>query len=668
MQLAYKRGAAPTERHQPSEEGAQRRAPLAYRREIDGLRALAVIPVILFHAGFQLFSGGFVGVDVFFVISGYLITGIILGDLAKKSFSIVAFYERRARRILPALFFMMAVFSAVAWFTLLPMELRNFSKGTISVVLFASNLLFWRQSGYFDPSAETNPLLHTWSLAVEEQFYIFFPILLLMIWKCCRRFLPAIIALSIVVSLALAQWASVHEPTANFFLLPTRAWELAIGSLCAIHLSRTKALPAAGKTGDALSLLGLALIIGTMFLFDRNTPFPSLLGLAPTVGTALIILFANPENHAGRLLSLKWMVGIGLISYSAYLWHQPLFVFFRQISATEPGVPIALLLIIQTFVMAWLSWAYVEQPFRSKNAFSRAQIFQLSLVGILLFVAVGAAGLLTNGGAFRFGERDRKFLAQADYRISMKDFSYQRCFIDFDQSASDLYKNECFPARDGRPRLVIFGDSEAAHLSYGARSVFQPQGYQIVQWTATSCRPFIFTDTTDRCKSFVNSFQKNVLPSLTARDRVLLAGNWGTTHADIGAGFGAELREGLKGFAASPASVVVIGNAPDFRIQPVQSIFRLVGRGEGEPIYSDRIEYPEAENVVRAAVEETGYSYFNPAAVVCAKDHPRQCQIFNGSDPVFIDSNHLSKAGSVAVMSALSRSGKLGENEGVNGI
>ena len=199
---------------------------MIYRREIDGLRALAVVPVILFHAGFQAFSGGFVGVDVFFVISGYLITSIILAELETGTFSVVNFYERRARRILPALFFVMLACLPFAWLWLLPDYLKSFSQSLVAVPVFASNILFWITSGYFEPAAELKPLLHTWSLAVEEQYYVFFPLFLMLTWRLGRRWILSILAVLLVVSLAAAEWGSHAEPVPTFFLLPTRGWEL----------------------------------------------------------------------------------------------------------------------------------------------------------------------------------------------------------------------------------------------------------------------------------------------------------------------------------------------------------------------------------------------------------------------------------------------------------
>jgi peptidoglycan/LPS O-acetylase OafA/YrhL len=213
---------------------------MEYRREIDGLRALAVLPVILFHAGFTTFSGGFVGVDVFFVISGYLITTIILTELEQGTFSIVNFYERRARRILPALFVMMLACLPFAWFWLLPEDMKDFSQSLLAVSVFASNILFWRESGYFDSAAELKPLLHTWSLAVEEQYYMLFPLFLMATWRFGRRWILGSLIAVALASLALAQWGSLVKPAATFYLLPTRVWELLIGAFAAFYLSHKK--------------------------------------------------------------------------------------------------------------------------------------------------------------------------------------------------------------------------------------------------------------------------------------------------------------------------------------------------------------------------------------------------------------------------------------------
>lgn len=367
---------------------------MIYRREIDGLRALAVLPVILFHAGIAPFSGGYVGVDIFFVISGYLITSILIGDLRARQFSILRFYERRARRILPALIVMMAVCLPLAWALLLPEAFRDFSQSLVAVTLFASNVLFWLESGYFAPAAELKPLLHTWSLAVEEQYYIVVPLILWAFWRRGEARLAWALALLAALSLAVCLWLAPRAPSANFYLLPSRAWELLAGSLCAFALRdgwRPKS--------ELGALAGLGLIVAAVVGFDADTPFPSLWTLLPVGGTALIILCAQPGTRVAGLLSLPALVGVGLISYSAYLWHQPLFAFARAWTIFEPSTAAMLALSGLALGLGWLSWRFVEQPFRRPAGgtgqpwlASRRALFGTAAAASALTLAVGLAG------------------------------------------------------------------------------------------------------------------------------------------------------------------------------------------------------------------------------------------------------------------------------------
>lgn len=367
---------------------------MRYRSEIDGLRAVAVVPVILYHAGSDLFSGGYVGVDVFFVISGYLITSILVDDLARGHFSIGRFYERRARRILPALFFVLLCTTAVAWAGMVPSQLDSYARALVAVVLFVSNVHFWRSEDYFAPVAELNPLLHTWSLAVEEQFYIAFPLFLLALWRFGSRPLLLIIGALSLVSLALAEWGWRNEPAASFFLLPTRAWELGAGAICALLL-RDGTVP--GR--PLLAGLGLGLVAVSVFAFDDETPFPSLYTLAPVGGTALVILFARAGSPIARLLSLRIMVAVGLVSYSAYLWHQPLFALARVHSVAHPSQELLLALVLATFALAAFSWRFVEQPFRSRAPVlpRRPAVFAASGAAAAVFVGIGVYGQATGG-------------------------------------------------------------------------------------------------------------------------------------------------------------------------------------------------------------------------------------------------------------------------------
>ena len=373
---------------------------MIYRKEIDGLRALAVIPVILFHAGFEWVSGGYIGVDIFFVISGYLITSILLDELQSGNFSICHFYERRARRILPALFLVLFVCLPFAWRWFLPDELVAFGKSLIAAVAFVSNILFWLETDYFTASSDLIPLLHTWSLAVEEQFYIIFPLFLVVFWKRGRDILLIIIILVALVSLGLTEWGWRYFPDANFYLIPTRAWELMIGVLVAFYLFY-KEQPQ-GKFNEVASSLGLAMIIASLFFLDKSLPFPSVYTLIPTVGVALVILFATTNTLVNKILSVKLLVAIGLVSYSAYLWHQPLFVFARAYYMDEPNVWLMSILSIVALFFGYLSWRFVEKPFRNKQKFSQKKIFVSAFVVSLLFVGIGLFFVLSDGAMYRF--------------------------------------------------------------------------------------------------------------------------------------------------------------------------------------------------------------------------------------------------------------------------
>ena len=374
---------------------------MKYRAEIDGLRAIAVVPIILFHAGFEYFSGGFVGVDVFFVISGYLITTIILSEKEQGTFSLVNFYERRFRRILPALFMVMLVSLIFSLLWLMPSYMEDFSQSLMAVSTFSSNILFWRESGYWEISNELKPLLHTWSLAVEEQYYVLYPLFLMLMWHFHKDWSLGFFIVIAAISLATAQWGAYNKPIPTFYLLPTRAWELSIGAViayCFLYRKQTvRTLLSHKSVNEALGLLGLLMISYAVYVFDKGTPFPSLYALVPTVGTGLIILFSSSQTMVGRLLSIKPLVAVGLISYGAYLWHWPLLVFARHLSLTEPSELTFAILALLSFPLAYLSWRYIEKPFRTKSIFSRKAIFTLSFIGSVLFITVGLAGHFSNG-------------------------------------------------------------------------------------------------------------------------------------------------------------------------------------------------------------------------------------------------------------------------------
>ena len=434
-----------------------------YRSEIDGLRALAVIPVILFHAGFELFSGGFVGVDVFFVISGYLITTILIEDMQNKRFSIINFYERRARRILPALFFVMLICIPFAWMWMLPTQMKNFSQSLVAISFFASNILFWKESGYFDVDAKEKPLLHTWSLAVEEQYYLLFPIFLILVWRFGKNKVFWMIFVMAAVSLMLSEWGWRNKPDANYYLVVTRAWELLAGSIVAFMIHRR-----GDKNNNTLALIGLAAIIFSIFTYDKNTPFPSAYSLVPVLGTIMIVLYAKKNSLVADLLSTKVMVNIGLISYSAYLWHFPLISFAKIKLLNSNSVFLMLSLSIVSIIIAFISWKYIEKPFRNRERISRKIIFFFSLVGLLVFSVFGLLGHFSEGFRDRFSalvDGDTGHVLYYKY-IDEKYFDCEPKSI----ASKALLWNEflrCKQSKEGEFDWLLIGDSHAEHLFLG---------------------------------------------------------------------------------------------------------------------------------------------------------------------------------------------------------
>lgn len=367
-----------------------------YRPEIDGLRAIAVTPVVLFHSGVAGFAGGFVGVDIFFVISGYLITSILLTEITEGKFSLVNFYERRARRIFPVLFFMSMVTIPLAWFIMIPNELEDFGQSLVAMGLFLSNAYFYLKIDYFSGAAENLPLLHMWSLAVEEQFYLFFPLLLTAIWKFkSYRLIAIIFSIIAAVSFFASDIISSRDAMAGFFLTPYRIWELLVGSLCALFLA-VQTVNSSSRA-NILAAIGLGLITFSIFWLDKGFPFPGRYALPVVIGTALLILFCQKDGFVTRLLSHRWFVLIGLTSYSVYVWHFPLIAFARL--HFDNDLPHALLPVLGllSFPIGWLSWRYLERPFRDKKTFRRHHIFLMTAIGTAIIFTIGLTLHLSKG-------------------------------------------------------------------------------------------------------------------------------------------------------------------------------------------------------------------------------------------------------------------------------
>lgn len=564
---------------------------MKYRAEIDGLRAVAVIPVILFHAGFSAFAGGFIGVDVFFVISGYLITTIIALELDRGDFTILGFYDRRARRILPALFFVILCCLPFAWMWMLPKDFEAFGIDLIATVAFAANIelaLGWNE--YFGTEAEKQPLLHMWSLAVEEQYYIFFPILLMLIWRFGNISVFLVIIVIAIGSLAAAEIGSRVKPVWNFYLLPTRAWELLAGALCALVLLRqppTANNAAPSRIADAMALVGLGMILASIALFDHTTPFPSVYALLPVGGTCLVILFARSGTLVARLLSIPSIVGIGLISYSAYLWHQPLFAFAR-IRLEEPSVLTMLLLTLCSLALAVFSWKVIEQPFRGRrNIATRMPRIAIGSAAAIAtgFVGLGLYARTTDGAVTRFPAEMQALLVNGDWS--------RRCLTEPEEPMQD----RCiFGGGAPGPRIAILGDSIAASLAPALiDNVRRRQSAEVHQFTHTHCLPTLRTVTAhpadNPCADFIRTSIEQI--NRLEPDAVVISANWGTLTASEGLLYdGVEVQDDIRVDALSRDIMTTMAkiDAPVILLMP----FHRAGYNVLDDVFQKRISDPDA--------------------------------------------------------------------------
>jgi peptidoglycan/LPS O-acetylase OafA/YrhL len=455
---------------------------LTYRPEIDGLRAIAVGAVILYHTkisilGYQIFKGGFVGVDIFFVISGYLITSIILKELVTTgSFSFKYFYERRVRRILPALLFVMLVSLPFAWIYLLPLSFVDFSKSILYSLGFSSNFYFWYSGQiYGGPDALLKPFLHTWSLSVEEQYYILFPIVLLTTFKYFKKYLIHILILGLVISLGLADWGSRNHSSLNFYILPTRAWELLAGSILA-YFEITRGKRSGNKTLNLiLPSIGLLLIGHSILLFNDHMFHPSFYTLSPIIGVCLVIWFSNKDVLITKVLSTKFFVGIGLISYSLYLWHYPAFAFARIIEFTQGSLFKKLLLVTIILALSIFSYFFVERPARNKK-----NKFKVVLILILIFVLVivNINIVQKDGYKNRLPEKLQKIYTEKPWNF-LKD--------SFGGICHSKVGGCSFNSSPFNKKIYLIGDSQMSSIMFDLKNKVVKDNYQFITKTFGEC-------------------------------------------------------------------------------------------------------------------------------------------------------------------------------------
>jgi peptidoglycan/LPS O-acetylase OafA/YrhL len=634
---------------------------VGYRPDIDGLRAIAVLGVLFYHVDSSMLGGGFVGVDVFFVISGFLITSLMVRDLESGSFSIARFYERRIRRILPALFCMIAACCAAAWFILLPYDLENFAKSAKYAAISLPNLYFLGEiQDYFSPQVSRLPLLHTWSLGVEEQFYIVFPLLLTILFGRVSR--PkirfAFITSVFVVSLAAAVVAVRDRPEEAFFLLPYRAWELMVGSLIAMANLRIR------KTGlnHACGLAGLAMILASMVFYTEKIDFPGSAAIPPCLGAGLLIITGGDgRSISARLLSWKPLVFIGLISYSVYLWHWPLLAFARYREMPDDASSAAVLL-VGSLVAGALSWQFIEKPFRKPGFGTRSMVFAAWALSCLLLISYSHLARRSEGFTNRYSSEVLLVLA------------YKEWATEFRNDAAKNFRPEKAPvygASGVSPDIAVWGDSHARSLLPVLEAMALKRGRAIKHFGMNGVPPVVGATPAVKNPDRVSRYTARTLELLThdsSIKTVILTSRWSFPNPKYEEGpsrfktsfhersfdewsemefyYASRIRETVEQLLAAGKQVVIIEPipAPPFNVPDTCAAALHVGN---EPVARVKAEnYASKHRLVLDAFDDIEPSphllRIKPWNKLVSEG---QLLVWNDRKPLYADESHVSRAG-----------------------
>ena len=641
---------------------------MRYRPDIDGLRALAVVPVCFFHIGLPGFPGGFTGVDVFFVISGFLMARIIGQDTFSGRFSVAGFYERRARRLLPALFAVLLVCYIAAACLIPPKLFSDFGAALVGTVLFTSNLVFWHASAnYFEAATDWNPLVHTWSLGIEEQFYIVFPLFLILIRRLRQPLQIGLTALAALASLIVSIWGTASAPTATFYLLPMRAWELLFGAVPALYLLRAERggrdpkLPPVLRRG--ITLAGLALTVCSLVFFDAEMPFPGTAALFPCTGAALLLTFGGElSDPVTRLLSLAPLRLLGKISYSLYLWHWPLLVFITKYTSLGlHGMGGKIAILAASVGIAYASWRWIEQPWRERRGaavpgYERKHVFWGAAAGIFVLGACGTFAVIGNGWPSRFPgiesiAIERQTLTDSANQAWQKfdDQHRAKCFA---TQTATWNPDDCLLTRNRATNALLWGDSFAASYAPGFFGDASSD-MNIQQYTSAQCPPILGYEAASRpqCKLF----NQHVIEVLRQNDitTVIMAANWSAylrrrkiEYADIG--------RTVATLKALHLRVVLVGQSPVFPFAyPDEYFYEKFGAAPGgRDFYAPLDVNSDMNRLIRRSAGPGVDVFFDPLSLLCQGS---DCLFKRGSSYLFQDFGHFSRFGSQIIVSALLR-------------
>lgn len=623
-----------------------------YRADIDGLRAVAVVPVVLFHAGVPGFSGGYAGVDVFFVISGYLITQLILRD-ERAGFSIVAFYERRVRRILPALYGVFLFTLLAALVLLPPYDLVNFSQSLSASSIFLSNIWFWKQEGYFTLGAQSQPLLHIWSLGVEEQFYLVFPIATMGVMRFAPGLFRPLLGAVCVGSLIASQLLINHIDHPSFYLPQFRAWELAVGALLAGE-PVSVALPSYVREGGAA--IGLAAIACTFVFFRSDTPFPGVNALLPVLGTAIYIdTNAARTTRAGRALSITYIRSIGLISYSLYLWHWPILVFLHFSLAGIPSSLDVSLAVGASVLAAVLSWRFLETPFRKKDGiFRRTMLFVAAGIGAVLFLTAGLFIRASGGLPQRMPESVRHIAGYAAYARTpqfAETFSANTCFQWRREDLDRRAMLRCLTPSTTQPNVLLWGDSHAGHYSAGLHALAAAGRFQLMQATGAGCRPLLGTST--KLSKLCNEMNRMALDAIKERhpSAIILSLFWLRNSPTELPSVIADIEPTIERLRRLRIPTIVVGPGLVLQESLPAILARRLLHGEGaafDPASFLVDGWQSTDNALRARFGHVpGVTYVSVREAICIHN---VCPVMaTPRVPLLWDNSHLTLEGSVIV-------------------
>ena len=635
---------------------------LSYRHDIDGLRAIAVLAVVLYHFGVPGITGGFVGVDIFFVISGFLIGGLLWREQeATGHIALGVFYTRRIRRLAPAYVAMALATAVVSWFVLLPFEFREFGKQLIAATVYLSNVFFWREAGYFDGSSEEKPLLHTWSLSVEEQFYIVLPLLLIVLIRVLPRARLSVLWLAYVASLAASILITPRDSISTFYFLHFRAWELLAGVLLAIHL--TKGFRP--RSPLALSGGGLALVVYGLVYTEPGPSFPGTQALAPVIGTVLLLAGGMGNHIITRVLSHAIPVAFGLISYSLYLWHWPVFVLGLYVlgdTATwvHQGIGIAL-----SIMLAWGSWRFIEQPFR-RGWPSPGGMGGLTALASIVILGLGGWIFRADGLPNRFGPRVQPHIAaSADF---LQDFS--RCEVPADGPFAGI--EICPIGPEGAPKVLIWGDSHLRAFKEGIdTAAWEAERPGLLIWRA-GCPPLFGIE---KRESYATPAQDAECTAANAQlaqaieavgfDDILLIGRWSYYADGRGVGrdeentitvtptFADAVPPTLDALAATGADLHVLRQVPEVPFYDSRSAARALAHGRTDVDRTFAVPQVEAlarskggEAPWRVAAEAGRLSFIDPWPALCVDG---TCAALPDGQPYYFDNNHVTNAAALAL-------------------